>query len=111
MTTEEQRKLYATRSEAEANKPADATKNSKVYEVSKGGTVLGYFWAQGYADCAQWASRAEGFRFSLGKAKEVTVEAAAANLAALDDAALAALGLSRTPPAATSKPAGKGSKK
>jgi hypothetical protein len=106
------RKLYQTRSDAEANKPADATKNSKVYEVAKGGAVLGYLWAQGYADCAQWAARTEGFKFSLGKTKEVTKEAVVAKLATFSDDELAAMGLSRTPPATTTtKPAGKGGKK
>jgi hypothetical protein len=99
------RKLYATRAEAESNKPTDATKNSKVYEVAKGSTVLGYLWAQGYADCAQWAARSDGYKFSLGKTAPVTVEAAAAKLATLDDAALAALGLTRTPLVATTPPA------
>ena len=91
------RKLYATKAEAEADKPAKATKHSKVYEVAKGGTVLGYLWAQGYADCAQWAARSEGYKFSLGKTKEVTKEAVPAKLAQFTDDELAAMGLARKP--------------
>lgn len=34
-------KLYASREEVEANKPADATKNHKVFEVSKNAAVVG----------------------------------------------------------------------
>ena len=88
-------KLYATRSEAEANKPADAPKSLKVFEVSKAGATVGYLWARGYDHGLACAARLDGYSVSLGNSAPVTKEAVAAKLAQFSDEELAALGLSR----------------
>jgi hypothetical protein len=96
-TNGEERKLYATREDAEKDKPAKAGKHAKVYTATKGGTVLGYIWANGYGDCNTWASRREGYVFSTGNSPAVTKEAVAAKLADFSDDELQALGLARKP--------------
>jgi hypothetical protein len=94
------RKLFATRAEAEAAKPANPPKNTKAFEITKSGTVLGWVLAIGYDPAISRAAQLDGYSASAGKgAKEVTKEAAAAKLAALSDAELAAMGLSRVPTA------------
>jgi hypothetical protein len=90
-------KLYATRAEAESNKPADATKNHKVFEVSKAGATVGFIWARGYDNALALTARLDGYSASLGNTPAVTKEAVAAKLASFTDDELAAMGLSRKP--------------
>jgi hypothetical protein len=88
-------KIYATRSEAEANKPADAPKSLKVFEVSKDGASLGFMLGRGYDPCLAALARRDGFAVSLGSSAPVTKEAVAAKLSEFTDDELAAMGLSR----------------
>jgi hypothetical protein len=90
-------KLYASKVDCEANKPSDATKNHKPYEVSKNGTVLGWLWARGYDHALALTARSEGYSASVGNAAPVTKEVVAAKLAEFSDADLADLGLKRQP--------------
>ena len=91
-------KMYATRAECEANKPTDATKNHKVFEVAKAGATVGFIWARGYDNALACTARLEGFTASLGgKTAPVTKEAVAAKLASFTDDELTALGLTRKP--------------
>ncbi len=91
-------KLYATKVEAEANKPADAPKSLRVYEVAKAGATVGFIWARGYDNALACVARLEGFTVSLGnKTAPVTKDAVAAKLAEFTDDELAAMGLSRKP--------------
>jgi hypothetical protein len=96
-------KLYPSKAECEANKPADATKNHKPFEVNKAGTVVGWLWARGYDNALALVARLDGYSASLGNSPAVTKEAVAAKLATFTDDELAAMGLSR-------KPVGKGKK-
>src|SRR5262245_31460863 len=96
-------KLYASKAEAEAAKPTDATKNHKVYEMAKAGAVVGYLWARGYDNALALTARIDGYTASLGSSAPITKEAVLAKLATLSDAELTALGLSRAP--ATTTPA------
>jgi hypothetical protein len=89
--------LYATRSEAEANKPADATKNHRVFEVAKAGATVGFIWARGYDHGLAAMARKDGYSLSTGNSTPVTKEAVAAKLATFSDDELAAMGLSRKP--------------
>ena len=79
-------KLYATRTECEANKPADAPKSLKVFAVSKSGAAVGFMWGRGYADTLADIARRDGYTVSLGNSKPVTKEAVAGALAAMTDA-------------------------
>jgi hypothetical protein len=89
-------KMYATRAEAEANKPADATKSHKPYEVSKGGAAVGWIWARGYDNALALTARIDGYSVSTGgKVAPVTKEVVASKLAEFSDDELQALGLSR----------------
>jgi hypothetical protein len=88
-------KMYATRSEAEANKPTDAPKSLKVFEVSKDGGVLGFMLGRGYDPCLAALARKDGYAVSLGSSAPVTKEAVAAKLPEFTDDELAAMGLSR----------------
>jgi hypothetical protein len=92
-------KLYATRAEAEANKPTgDVPKSLKVFEVSKAGATVGFIWARGYDHALAVVARIDGYAVSLGgKTAPVTKEAVAAKLAEFTDEELAAMGLSRKP--------------
>ncbi len=97
-------KLYPTRAECEAAKPADATKNYRVFEVLLNGTSKGWLWARGYDNALARAARADGYTVSIGKATApITEEAVAVELATFTDDELAAMGLAR-------KPTGKGRK-
>jgi hypothetical protein len=110
-TSGEERKVYATREDAEKEKPAKAGKHAKVYTVTKGGTVVGYIWANGYAECGTWAARKEGYTFSAsGKAKApVTKDAVASFLAGMSDEDRAAL-IAQYVPAPAPAPVGRGKK-
>jgi len=88
-------KLYATRAEADAAKPADAPKSLRVYEVTKAGTPMGFMLGRGYDPCLAALARRDGYAVSTGQTKEVTKEAVAAKLAEFTDDELKALGLSR----------------
>jgi hypothetical protein len=91
-------KLYATKAECEANKPKDASKNLKPFEVSKGGTVLGWCWARWTEHAIAVAARLDGYTASVGtKTAPVTKETVAAKLATFSDEELAAMGLTRKP--------------
>src|SRR5690349_4512091 len=89
-------KLYATRSEAEANKPADAPKGLRPFEGMHNGTSKGWILARGYDNALATLARIDGYTVSTGKATApVTKEAVAAKLATFSDDELAALGLTR----------------
>jgi hypothetical protein len=96
-STETTAKLYATRDEALAAKPADAPKSLKVFEVAKAGAVVGFMLGRGYDPCLAALARKDGYTVSLGKSAPVTKEAVAAKLAEFTDDELAAMGLSRKP--------------
>lgn len=90
------RKLYGTRAEAEANKPSDATKYFRVYDIAKNGATVGAIWANGYDNALAGVAKLEGYSASTGiKTAPITREAVAAKLAELTDEELAAMGLSR----------------
>jgi hypothetical protein len=91
-------KVYASRAEAEAAKPADAPKGMRPFEVSKAGTVVGWINGRGYDHCLAQLARLDGYSVSLGgRTAPVTKETVAAKLAEFSDDELAALGLSRKP--------------
>jgi hypothetical protein len=91
-------KLWATKAEAEANKPADAPKGMRPFEVSKAGVVVGWVNGRGYDHCLAQLARLDGYTVSTGvKQAPVTKEAVAAKLATFTDAELAAMGLTRKP--------------
>src|SRR5262249_5026008 len=91
-------KLYATKEDAEANKPKDAPKGLKPFEVIKGGVSLGWINARGYDHGLAMLARGDDYSLSTGKATApVTKEAVAAKLATFTDAELAAMGLTRKP--------------
>jgi hypothetical protein len=94
--TEAAVKLYATRSEAEANKP-DTEAKVKVYEVLHKGTSQGFGWFRGYDHALASMARRDGYTVSTGTTKEVSKEAVAAKLATFSDDELQALGLTRKP--------------
>jgi hypothetical protein len=92
------RKLFATREEAEAAKPANPPKNTKAFQISKGGQVLGWILAIGYDPAISRAAQLDGYSASSGKAPAVvTKEAVAAKIASFTDDELAAMGLTRAP--------------
>jgi hypothetical protein len=104
VTAEEQGKLYATKAEAEAAKPADAPKSLKPFEVFKAGVSVGWVLARGYDHGLATLARIDGYSLSTGKATApVTKEAVAAKLASFTDEELAAMGLSRKPAKGTRK--------
>ncbi len=92
-------KLYATRQECEAAKPADASKALRPFEVSKGGAVVGWVLARGHSNAIEQAGRLDGWvSASTGKpAAVVTKEAVAAKLATFTDDELQRVGLTRKP--------------
>jgi hypothetical protein len=90
-------KLYQTKADAEAAKPADAPKSLKPYEVTKAGASAGWVLARGYDHRLATVARIDGYSLSAGNTKEVSKEAVAAKLATFSDDELAALGLSRKP--------------
>jgi hypothetical protein len=59
-------KLYATKAECEAAKPADAPKSLRVYEVAKSDTVVGFLLGRGYDSCLAALARKEGYTVSVG---------------------------------------------
>lgn len=95
--TEAQAKMYATRGEADAAKPADAPKSLKVFEVSKAGAMVGFMLGRGYDPCLAALARRDGYLVSTGNSAPVTKETVAAKLAEFSDDELAAIGLSRKP--------------
>jgi hypothetical protein len=89
-------KLYPTKAEAEADKPADAPKSVKPYEVFKHGAAVGWMLGRGYDPCLAALARKDGYTVSTGKATApVTKEAVTAKLADFTDDELLALGLRR----------------
>src|SRR5260370_20274449 len=89
-------RLYATRAEAEANKPADAPKSLKPFEVLHNGTSKGWVLARGYDNALSSVARLDGYSVSTGgKTVPVTKDAVAAKLAEFTDDELASMGLSR----------------
>ncbi len=87
-------KLYASKAEAEANKPADAPKGMRPFEVSKAGAVVGWINGRGYDHCLAQLARLDGYTVSTGKAAvPVTKETIASRLAEFSDEELAAMGL------------------
>jgi hypothetical protein len=94
-TQDQVAKLYASKAEAEAAKPADAAKSVKPFEASKGGTVVGWVLGRGYDHALSVLARIDGYTVSAGNSAPVTKEAVAAKLAEFSDDELAAMGLSR----------------
>jgi hypothetical protein len=91
-------KMYSTRVEAEANKPTDAPKSLRPFEVLQHGTVKGWVLARGYDHGLAVVARIDGYSISTGKpVAPVTKEVVASKLAEFSDDDLAALGLSRKP--------------
>jgi hypothetical protein len=91
-------KLYATKAEAEAARPADAPKSLKPFEVLHNGTSKGWVMARGYDNALSIVARIDGYTVSTGtKAAPVTKEAVAAKLSEFTDDELRALGLTRKP--------------
>src|SRR5260370_10030347 len=89
-------KLYTSKADAEAARPADAPKSLKPFEVTKNGTAVGWVLARGYDHGLATVARIDGYTVSLGgKTAPVTKEAGAAQLATFTDDELAAMGLSR----------------
>src|SRR5579871_3356134 len=64
--TDEVVKLYATKAEAEAAKPASAPKGTRPFEVSKAGAVVGWVLARGHAHAIEQVARIDGYSASLG---------------------------------------------
>jgi hypothetical protein len=89
--------LHRTKDDALAAKPADASKSTKPWLVTKNGAEVGWVLGIGYADALAKVARKEGYSVSSGnKAAPVTKESAAALLATLDPKTLAALGFKKT---------------
>src|SRR5947209_3095303 len=83
-------KLYATRAEAEANKPADLGKK-RLYCVTRPDGSTCWLWSDGYASAAHTVARTDGYTVSLGaKTVPVTKEVVAAKLVEFTDDELAA---------------------
>jgi hypothetical protein len=61
-------KLYATRAECEAAKPADASKALKPFEVLQNGTSRGWVLARGHAIAIEQVARLDGYTATTGKA-------------------------------------------
>src|SRR4051794_15055796 len=95
VATEAAPRLYASKAEAESNKPADAPKSLKPFEVSKAGAVVGWVLARGYDNALSIVARLDGYSVSTGTSAVVTKEVVAAKLAEFTDDELAAMGLSR----------------
>ena len=89
-------KLFPSRSEAEANKPAEAAKSLRVFELLKAGKSLGYLWARSYESALSVGGRMENYSVTAANSKPISKEAVAAKLAELTDDELAAMGLSRS---------------
>jgi len=81
---------------AEADKPADASKALRAFEVCKKGTSVGWVLARGYDNAITIAARLlDGYTASTGNTAPVTKEVVAAKIATFTDDELAALGLTR----------------
>jgi hypothetical protein len=77
-------KMYATKAEAEANKPTQLGKK-RLFEVAKDGTAR-WVWANGYDHALASAARVDGYTVSTGvKQAPVTKEAAAAKVMEMSD--------------------------
>jgi hypothetical protein len=85
--------LFATKAEAEATRPANASKALRAFQVTKGTTILGWCLARGHANAIEQVARAvDAYSASTGQPKAaVTVEAAAAKVLEMDDAQWKAL--------------------
>jgi hypothetical protein len=80
------RKLYATHAEAEAARPADATKSLKPFEVLHNGTSKGWVLARGYDNALSIIARLDGYSASTGtRAATVTKEVVAAKVMEMTD--------------------------
>lgn len=78
-------KVYATRAECESNKPQDAPKGLRPFEVSKGSTVQGFIWARGYDHGLSLMAKRDGYSLSTGKTKEVSKEVVTAKVMEMSD--------------------------
>jgi hypothetical protein len=101
-------KLYATKAEAQADKPANAPENLRPFEVMHNGISKGWVLARWTAHAIEQVARLDGYSASVGGGKEVTKDMVAAKLALFTDAELEAMGLSRKP--TQPQPTGKGKK-
>jgi hypothetical protein len=91
-------KVYATKAEVEAARPADSPKSLKPFKVFKAGVSVGWVLARGYDHGLATLARIDGYSLSTGtRTAPVTKEAVAAKLATFTDDELAAMGLSRKP--------------
>jgi hypothetical protein len=91
-------KLYGTRAEADAAKPANAPKRIKLFEVLQHGKSLGFIWTDGHAGAIVVAAREAGYTATLADKKGggfFTREMLAGRVAALRDEELAEMGLVR----------------
>ena len=87
-------KLYTTRADAEAAKPADASKALRPFEVLHNGTSKGFVLARGHGAAIEQVARLDGYSATTGKPPvPVTKEAVVAKLASFTDDELAAMGL------------------
>jgi hypothetical protein len=78
-------KLYATRAEAESNKPTDASKSLRAFEVLHNGTSKGWVLARGHANAIEQAARLDGYTATTGGSTAVSKEAAAAKVMEMSD--------------------------
>jgi len=92
--TDSTAKIFATKAEAEANKP-DPLGKKKLFSVTRPDGTTRWTWSPGYTNAAAEIAREDGYMVSTGTAKEVTREQVAAKLATFTDDELAAMGLSR----------------
>jgi hypothetical protein len=83
-------KIFATRSEAEAAKPAKGSKHLKPFEAKRNGTVIGWVLARGYENGLSILARIDGYTVSTGP-KQIAKDAIADALASMTDADRAAL--------------------
>lgn len=102
-TADTQRKLYLTYEDAEAARPLQKTKNGKIFCVTRPDASVAYIWAGNYDLAVCYTARIDGYHATnpvlRGRSQPVTKEVVASKLATFSDEELAALGLSRTPPA------------
>jgi hypothetical protein len=90
-------RVFATRDEAVANKPANAA-NTRPFEVRVLGQNPRWIWGRGGANAIEQVARLDGYTATTGwNAAPLTKETIAAGLARFTDAELAAMGLSRKP--------------
>lgn len=92
------KRLFPSKEKALAAVPANPPKNTRPFQISKHGEVLGWVLAIGYDPAISRAAQLDGYEASLGaRSAPITKEAVASKLAQFTDEELEALGLSRKP--------------